>query len=508
MVGASHRVGHRLRGAGFPAPQETRRVGVAIVGGGIAGLSAAWRLQKRGYEDFALLELEAEVGGNSRSGENRISPYPWGAHYVPIPSNESTLVRELFEELGVIEGYDAGGLPIYNEQYLVSDPQERLLIHGHWQEGVVPQLGISEQDRAQYQSFFARMDQFKNARGSDGKPAFAIPLEASSQDPRYLALDGKTMAQFMDENGWTSEPLRWYVNYACRDDFGCRLDEVSAWAGIHYFASRTGMGANTGHQAVLTWPEGNGWLVRQLRSKVQAKLRPQALVFRVEERPEGSLEVDYVEVATNRAVRLVADRVIFAAPRFVAGRVLPDLASKPPAYLHAFGYAPWMVANITVQHPPAGSGAPLSWDNVSYLSPSLGYVVATHQRLAQYPQAETVLTYYLPLSETDPATARRMAIARSHGEWCDQIVADLSRMHPGIRNAITNLDVCIWGHAMIRPVPGFIWGRDRQAALQPHGRIHFAHSDMSGISLFEEAQYRGVMAADQTLAALATPRQA
>lgn len=33
------------------------------------------------------------------------------------------------------------------------------------------------------------------------------------------------------------------------------LKETSAWAGIHYFASRNGRGANTESQDVITWPE-------------------------------------------------------------------------------------------------------------------------------------------------------------------------------------------------------------------------------------------------------------
>jgi len=34
------------------------------------------------------------------------------------------------------------------------------------------------------------------------------------------------------------------------------------------------------------------------------------------------------------------------------------------------------------------------------------------------------------------------------------------------------------------------------------GRIRFAHADVSGLSLFEEANYRGVLAAERTLARL------
>ena len=57
-VNESASVGHRLRdGAPMPAPRRTTRVPVVIVGGGIAGLSAAWQLDRRGFHDFVLLEL-------------------------------------------------------------------------------------------------------------------------------------------------------------------------------------------------------------------------------------------------------------------------------------------------------------------------------------------------------------------------------------------------------------------------------------------------------------------
>jgi hypothetical protein len=92
--------GHRIRDhAKFAAPPRTERTSVAIVGGGMAGLSAAWRLQKRGLKDFVLLEMEKQPGGNSRWGENEISAYPWAAHYLPVPGPKATLVRELCQDL-------------------------------------------------------------------------------------------------------------------------------------------------------------------------------------------------------------------------------------------------------------------------------------------------------------------------------------------------------------------------------------------------------------------------
>ncbi|MFO1434733.1 MAG: hypothetical protein U1F76_32410 [Candidatus Competibacteraceae bacterium] len=44
-----------------------------------------------------------------------------------------------------------------------------------------------------------------------------------------------------------------------------------------------------------------------------------------------------------------------------------------------------------------------------------------------------------------------------------------------------------------------MWGEARQWIAEYNGRIHFAHSDLSGYSIFEEAQYRGVLAAERVL---------
>jgi hypothetical protein len=50
---------------------------------------------------------------------------------------------------------------------------------------------------------------------------------------------------------------------------------------------------------------------------------------------------------------------------------------------------------------------------------------------------------------------------------------------------------------MIRPTPGFL-GHSPPAVKQ----VFFANSDVSGISIFEEAQYHGVAAAERALKAI------
>jgi len=128
-------------------------------------------------------------------------------------------------------------------------------------------------------------------------------------------------------------------------------------------------------------------------------------------------------------------------------------------------------------------------------------VVATHQQM-RLNQGATVLTYYRALSGQTPAQGRAALLGTSREAWAEQILAELEGPHPDIRKIVTRLDVFRNGHAMVRPLPGLIWGAVRQAFAADGDKLRFAHADVSGFSLFEEAQYRGVLAAERTLSRL------
>jgi hypothetical protein len=158
-----------------------------------------------------------------------------------------------------------------------------------------------------------------------------------------------------------------------------------------------------------------------------------------------------------------------------------------------------MVANLFLKDRPKDRGFPLAWDNVLYESPALGYVVATHQRGLD--RGPTVFTYYYPLCDADPREARSKLLAAGRDEWADIALTDLSRAHPEIRSLAERIDVMRWGHAMIRPRPEFVWSEARRAASKPYRGIHFAHTDLSGVPLFEEAFYHGIRAAAEIIQA-------
>jgi hypothetical protein len=197
-------------------------------------------------------------------------------------------------------------------------------------------------------------------------------------------------------------------------------------------------------------------------------------------------------------------RVIWAAPRFVAARVIQDDGFAAWSRWREFQYGSWIVANLQLRDRPRETSFPLAWDNVLYDSPSLGYVTATHQLGLDH--GRTVWTYYYPLLGDDVVAERRELLDATWSEWTERILSDLSIAHPDLRQLVERIDILRWGHAMIRPRPGFLWSAARREAARPWRSVHFAHTELSGLALLEEAFDHGCRAADEVIAALSRSR--
>ncbi|EHL24767.1 twin-arginine translocation pathway signal protein [Acidovorax sp. NO-1] len=514
--------GHQLRDwlqtGNLPAPTVVRRAPVIIAGGGVAGLAAARSLRLAGVNDFALLELEDTAGGNSRGGVVSGIACPLGAHYLPVPGDDAREVQDLLEELGLRRR--VAGRWQYDERHLCHSPQERLFFDGEWQEGLLPVQGVGEATLAQYRRFALAVERESKA-ARFAMPALKLWGTKQPLAPAHQALDAITFSVWLAQEGLDDEHLLWYLNYCCRDDYGAGTDRVSAWAGIHYFASRHGFHApgdavDEARESVLTWPEGNGWITHRLAEPLRTggQLRTATSVLRITESRHG-VHVDAFNHATGSVERWQAPRCIVALPVFVAARVV----QSPPAFLAAAAqrlqWAPWLVANIHIDSPLTDRpGAAPAWDNVLYADPTaggLGYVNAGHQRLdvGAAIAGPTVLSYYQALG--DVPDARQQLATAPWQQWADAALTALAVPHPDLRQRATRVDITRYGHAMSIPVQGTqsflsqiglqrLSGKRKQlsngeqAAWIPTpatARLAFAHSDWSGYSVFEEAFTRG-----------------
>ncbi|AKJ31556.1 FAD-dependent oxidoreductase [Caldimonas brevitalea] len=490
-VGSAWQRGHRLREAnksgGLPAPAVRRRAAVVVVGAGVAGLAVARALSARGVDDVQLLELEDTPGGNSRGHTLAGMRCPLGAHYLPVPGAQAHEVAELLEALGLSR--QVHGRTQYDERHLCHSPQERLFFEGGWVDGLLPPAAPGSTTLAQYRSFSRLVAQTSREAG------FAMPTSRAGWTPAHARLDALTFDQWLRPHGLDDVRLRWYLDYCCRDDYGAGADVVSAWAGLHYFASRHGFHAPgdeaSEREPVFTWPEGNAWIVERLAAPLASRLHPGRTVLHVE---AGRHDVSVLawDETRQQLEAWQAGHVVLATPLFVAARLL---GPRPPdalaAALDLQRRAPWLVGNLQldealVERP---HGAPASWDNVRLGGDprALGYVDAMHQSTRPHP-GPTVLTVYWTL----PAAQRRELLERPWSAWAESMLADLAPLHPDLRSKLGRIDLMRYGHAMSIPVPG-LRGSPALAALgEASGRVRYAHADLSAYSVFEEAYTWGV----------------
>lgn len=501
LLAGNNKRGHLLREMHFETPNECIEMDVVIIGSGISALTAARKLKNNRIENFIVLELDEQIGGNAISGKNEICAYPWAAHYLPIPNASDNELLDFLKEINVITHFNDKGIPCYNEEYLCAEPEERLFINGYWQNGLIPNTGIPKFEKEIIERFLKKMSEFKKAIGSDGKPAFTIPNALSSKDKTFTDLDNISFIDYLKNNHFSCDSLLWYLNYCCSDDYGTNIKDCSAWAGIHYFAARKGMAANAEYDTVLTWPEGNAFLANKLAQSLSNHIKKNKMVFEINSNEDESVNVNYYCFDTNTSKQIKAKKVIVCTPQFVNKKIVKEYHSLIKDA--AFTYSPWMVANLSIENFDDGSeGQPMSWDNVIYGGKSLGYVNASHQ-LLQGNQSKKVITFYLPLNTLSPKIERENAYHKSYSDWLDIIFEELKIVHPNLINHVAHVDIKLWGHSMVRPTVGL-----REQLNHPifsngiNNKIFFAHSDLSGISIFEEAFYQGNKAANQVIKSL------
>lgn len=487
LSGTNHILGHRLRVKNFPKPTKQIHIPYLIVGGGITGLSAARAFVKKGISDFLLIELEDNLGGNSSNGENKYSKFPLGAHYLPLPNREDQELLDFLEESKIILNYDTNGFPVFDETQLTFAPDERLFYRNNWQEGIVPKSGNSLEEDQELLRFFSIMDDYRTKKDENGLYLFNIPISQSSKNKEVTDLDTLTMQEWLMQKHFKSKSLFEYLDYCCRDDFGLGIEYVSAYAGIHYFAARKQNATEDKNDSVLTWAEGNARLAHHLKKYTVGKTLQNYLVYEVKIQNNKAVALTF-DNKNEIAIEIIAEKIVMATPQFVNQYIFENRKH----FTKAFNYAPWFLATLVVSDLDDNFSFPLSWDNVIHGSKGLGYIYDQHQSLQQI-QHKKVITYYYSFSTPDAAACRRKLYRKPKEFFKEIVFEDLKLAHPNIKEITESIEIHLLGHGMISPVPHFIFGASKQKAAETiENKIFFAHSDLSGISIFEEAFHQGI----------------
>ena len=423
---------------------------VVIVGGGIAGLAAAWRLRHR---DVRLLEAGDRLGGRLRSDPCGDYWLQYGAHLFPGPGS---LVDRMARECG-LETVPVGGS-------MMGLAVGSTLLHRGRVETYPFRLRLQIRDRIA----FARA----------GLKVQRAVARYHRTERRHDFEDGRTFGEFLGPL-----PPAVHAIFSCAAHRAtAELDELSAGCGIGLFALVWGGKSSLIARNLLG---GSGRLPEALGRELGERARTGCRVHAI--RPDGSglvVQHDGGEVGARQVI--VAAQAPHAAP------LVAPVAERAASALSQLTYG----AFVSVAIETSESGA-MPYDGVyAIATPGRAFDMFTDQ--AQALRGDGPRRRGGSLMLFAGARSAAALLRESDAVIVERFLADLHDLFPQTRGAIARARVQRWelGNVYARP------GRGRlQPALEgplgAHENLHLAGDYFAELGNIEAAARTGLAAAER-----------
>jgi hypothetical protein len=465
---------------------------VLVVGGGIAGLTVAYKLRDR---NVLVLEAADEVGGVSKAGTWQGIDYAIGAAYIIDPAPDSEDARELagfrlLEELGLRRRGEDLTKDRSLQRRLSGDANHCVFSNRR----VIPEAEVYSPRNRRF---------FEHVLDSDDYPS--VP----PADPALVdALDRLSFRAFLENTalqrkiyGRTVGPisaLGWEaIEYYCWGAFGTTARETSAYHGLNFFAAEFG--------AVLVYPGGNGFITKRLAERIlrgaPQAIRTRAWTLRIDRDAEGFSATTW---EAGRLHRHRARSIVFAAPLFLAPKIILALPDAQRTAIASLDYRSYVVANVLLRRPADRIFASPAFRNGYELTrvhgvdvrkaaaeEISGRKVYSDAILADFAAGRhpthAILTVYRPYPY---AAGRAHLMSATYAQMESEIRREvLAGFGPhGLRAGdIDGVRLTRWGHPMIVTRPGQLADGTIAAAAQAQPGLYFAHTDVQGAPAYENA---------------------
>jgi oxygen-dependent protoporphyrinogen oxidase len=423
---------------------------VVVIGGGIAGLSAAWRLRHR---DVLLLEAGDRLGGRLRSDTRGDYWLNYGAHLFPAPGS---LVDGIARECGLETVPVTGGM-------MGLAVGSTVLTDGRV-ETYPFRLPLSLRDRIA----FVRA----------GLKIQRAVARYQRLERRFDFEDHRTFGAFLGPL-----PPAVHAIFSCASHRAtAELDQLSAGCGIGLFALVWG---GKGSLIARNLLGGSGRLPAAMGRVLGDRARTGCRVHAI--RPDGS---DLLVDAGGEEIR--ARQVIVAAPAPHAAPLVAPVAGPAAAALAQLTYGAFLSVAVETSETTA-----MPYDDVyAIATPGRTFDMFTNQAHALRAQNPRRPGGSLMLFAGARAGA---ALSRERDEVIiDRFLADLHALYPQTRGAIAGATVKRWelGNVYARP------GRGRlqpalEGALGSHENLHLAGDYFAELGNIEAAARTGLAAAER-----------
>lgn len=459
-------VGHlAFEGQQFPTTKKLNTE-YLIVGGGIAGMSAAYQLRN---QDFLLFELSDTLGGSSTAGNHGKIPLCHGAHYdLSYPSNFGMEALKILEELDIIQ-YDSfsDSWKFTDKKHLIPKKREsNTFAHGEFRKDVLPE---TEEKVA----FVELMKSFS------GK----MPMPTRLIDTNLRKLNDISFLDWLKQKISISDEFIEGLDYHMKDDYGAGAAEISALAGIHYFACRP---YYTKPVELFSPPEGNFYFIKKLYNRLSKdRISTSHLVKQIRGKEDG-FEVEVIDAIKKEITLVSCKKIIYAGHKHALKYIFP-------ADYHLFyttEYAPWVVVNFIFNN---------SWKNKAFWQNEiisddtslLGFVDSKAQFSTQ--NEARVLTVYFCFK---PEEREMMSLIETRKQtFIDQTLAHLEKYFDrSMKSQIEKVIIKQMGHAMPIPKPGYLFKDGNESRSNPN--LVYAGVDNGRLPLLFEAVDSGIVACE------------
>lgn len=412
------------------------RVDVIVVGGGIAGLAAAWHLREH---DVRVLEASDRLGGRIRSEPRGEVWLNFGAHVfagrgsatdrllaaVDVPTAGVTGRLAAVALGGTIAA--SGAVETYPFRLPLSTGSRLALIRA----GAKLRLAV---------------------RGY-GRVAAERPGEPWSERQRRLLefRDDRSFSEFVG-------PLPPDVDAIFRATLNRSSgepEELAAGYGIGYFH----LVWNRADGLSRTILGGPSKLVEALATRLGDRVRTNTEVVEVTQTGDG------VVVRDASGTELAARAAIVATPAYATRAIVRDLPTETGIALGAIRYGPYVVGAFHTRET-----GPMPWDGLYALATpnrSFGMLFNTVNALRQGPrQPGGALMVYAA------ANAARALAELDDDEIAARFLADLEAIYPAARGLVSEVVIRRWERGL--PYAAVGRGALQPALARPLGRIHLA----------------------------------
>jgi oxygen-dependent protoporphyrinogen oxidase len=423
---------------------------VVVIGGGIAGLSAAWRLRHR---DVLLLEAGDRLGGRIRSDVRGEYWLNYGAHLFPAPGS---LVDAMALECGLETVAVTGGM-------MGLALGSTLLVRGRV-ETYPFRLPLSIRDRVAFVKAGVKIQR--------------AVARYHRLERRYDFEDDRTFGEFIGPL-----PPAVHAIFSCAAHRAtAELDQLSAGCGIGLFALVWG---GKGSLIARNLLGGPGQLPAALSRELGDRARTGCRVHAI--RPEGA---DLVVQSGGDEIR--ARHVIVAAQAPCAAPLVAPVAEQAADALARLTYGAFL--SVAVE---TGETTPMPYDDVyAIATPGRVFDMFTNQAHALRAGGPRRPGGSLMLFAGAQAAA---ALMRESDEVIiERFLADLHELFPQTRRVIAGAAVHRWelGNVYARPGRGRLQAA-LEGALGTHRNLHLAGDYFAELGNIEAAARTGLAAAER-----------